>query len=170
MIIEYYSNKLYRPDLQCCRWTVDSEILVGGSISDAADWVHIRDDLGYKAVVNVETEHSDEGKGIDYLIERRVPDDGSRFPLQFVRDVVDFAYVSLVAGRKVYVHCQGGGSRSPAFAYAILRTRFTATPEDALNMVRNGKTEEFKAYGSHAYHKAYLGSVEEAINGWRPPT
>jgi hypothetical protein len=164
-IIDTYYNTLYPQGahLPCYRWTCAPDVSVGGSILGPEDWKHLRDDLGMGAVVNVETEHDDEGKGIEHLLQCRVPDDGSPFPLDYVRQVVSFAKVHLSAGRKVHVHCQGGGSRSPAFAYAMLRWCHKLSPVGALEAIRGGKGDVLKAYGMHPYHISYISSVEGAL-------
>jgi hypothetical protein len=68
-----------------------------------------------------------------------------------------------------------GGSRSPAFAYAILRWVHGLSPEDALDTVVRGKDWSLHnvdgqlvggsgpPYGGHQYHKTYLASVEAAL-------
>jgi protein-tyrosine phosphatase len=157
-----------------------SLVIVGGSIIDNADWLHLRDDYNVRSVLNVETEHTDEGKGIPVLSECRVPDDGTPFPFGLVRHAVSFAHVNVGHG-PIYVHCQQGGSRSPAFAYAVLRWVFGMSKQDALQAVRTGKDDwsqvanystpgPVSSYGHHSYHRSYIDSVDSALAFDRPWT
>ena len=175
-LAEVYVNRAYSydPTHPVQRWWVNDDIMVGGSICDAGDWQHLFKDFGIRSVLNVETEHSDVGKGIQLLSECQVPDDGSPFPSGLVRHAVSFAQMNVGLG-PIYVHCQMGGSRSPAFAYAILRWVHRMDPAGALFTVRAGKDWSLKAqngkliggaglvYGEHPTHRAYLASVENAL-------
>lgn len=174
-LAEIYTNSAYpyQPDIKVQRWWVNPNLMVGGSIVDAADYQHLAKDFGVHSVLNVETEHSDIGKEIDRLCECQVPDNHQAFPLDIVRVAVSFA--KMMQGKPLYVHCQMGGSRSPAFAYAILRWVYGLNPTDALNAVRAGKEWQRKdasgnllggsgmMYGEHPAHQAYLQSVEAAL-------
>lgn len=160
MIIETYKNSLYEGH-ECRRYSVHPKVYVGGSILGLIDAVHLRCELLVVAVINVETEHSDEGKGIHNLLECRVPDDGTPFPSHLVQQAVTFAARHSDSG-PVYVHCQMGGSRSPAFAYAILRAVHGMGPASALAAIREGCVKTAN-YGEHPYHKAYLAAVERAL-------
>jgi hypothetical protein len=176
-LAEIYINRAYSPDPTHAtqRWWVNPDILVGGSIYDASDWNHLYKDFGVRSVLNVETEHSDEGKGIPILSECRVPDNGDPFPPGIVRHAVSFAKMNIGFG-PIYVHCQMGGSRSPAFAYAILRWVHGMNPFAALEAVRNGKDWTLRnddgklvggaglTYGDHPTHRIYLASVEDALH------
>lgn len=166
-VLETYANRLYLGH-ECHRWSVHPQVIIGGSIADADDWRHIRDDLGARSVLNVETEHDDEGKGIEMLCQTRVPDDGTPFEGETVRHAVAFAKL-MVGHGPIYVHCQQGGSRSPAFAYAILRWVFRMSCSAALAAIREGKPKA-SDYGHHAFHQSYIGSVEHALGfyGWNP--
>lgn len=173
---EIYTNRLYtyEPTHPVQRWWVTPNLMIGGSICDNADWLHLSKDFGIRSVLNVETEHSDEGKGIPNLSECRVPDDGSPFPFGLVRHAVSFARLMIGLG-PIYVHCQMGGSRSPAFGYAILRWVHGMSADAALTAIRTGKDWSLKAkdgklvggageiYGGHHYHQTYLSSVEAAF-------
>jgi protein-tyrosine phosphatase len=163
MIVEHYTNRLYQPHGPIPRFWVTPDIMVGGSINDAEDWHHLASDFGIAAVINVETEHSDEGKGIPRLSECRVPDSGEPFPRGLVKHAVSFAKIMVGLG-PLYVHCQQGGSRSPAFAYAILRYVFDVKQGEALELVRKSKGAVLEDYGNHPFHRSYLRSIEEALS------
>lgn len=165
-VLETYANRLYLGH-ECQRWSVHPKIIIGGSILDYPDWRHLEKDFGVASVINVETEHDDSDKGIDavgdprQLLQCPVPDDGTPFPAEIVRRVVSFANIMVDEG-PIYVHCQQGGSRSPAFAYAILRWTFRFTADAALAAIRAGKPKAAN-YGDHHYHRSYLTSVESAL-------
>lgn len=160
-IAELYSNKLCR-NFMSHRWWAHPKILVGGSILDAADFEHLKRDYNIQSVINVETEHMDLGKNIDNLLECRVPDDGSPFPNEYVINAVKFAKKALEKGN-IYVHCQMGSSRSPAFAYAILRSCFNMTSKDALKQITDNRPDS-KEYGHHIYQQNYIKTVEDALS------
>jgi CheY-like chemotaxis protein len=160
-IAELYSNTLCR-NFFSHRWWADPKILVGGSILNQSDWLHLQNTYNIQSVINVESEHSDFGKGIKNLCEQLVPDNGAPFSKEAVLNVVNFAKNALQHGN-IYVHCQMGSSRSPAFAYAILRYCFNMSKEDALGRIAS-KRPDAKKYGYHPYHQSYLNSVEAALN------
>jgi len=167
MIVESYPNTLYLGHV-CHRYWVSaspSPIMVGGSLLGAEDWEHLRRDFGISDVINVETEHDDAGKlPPGNLCQARVPDDGSPFPAERVLSVCLFAARRLLETKgaaSFYVHCQMGGSRSPGFAYAILRGVLGVGADVALSAIRACPGRE--AYGDHPYHRSYISSVESAL-------
>lgn len=167
-IAETYQNALYEGHT-CHRYWLpgDFSIMVGGSLLGPGDWDHLHRDFGITHVVNVETEHDDRGKLPDVnLCQVQVPDDGTPFPADKVLAACLFVSEKLlrVAGTgeepKFYVHCQMGGSRSPGFAYAIMRSAFGLSASQALAAIRSTLRSE---YGNHHYHQAYMMSVEAAL-------
>lgn len=167
MEAEIYKNtRFHHPEfpggVPCRRYWVD-DILVGGSICDQQDAQHLIDAFGISHVLNVEIEHTDEGVWPKYLIEARVPDNGAPFPKHHVRGAIAFGRLTKQMSGKLYVHCQVGASRSPAFVYAILRDR-GFSPEAALAKVRWARGgNEGHMYGDSPIHKSYMQSVEEAL-------
>lgn len=168
MKAEVYLNKRYQhasyPNgVPCMRYFVD-DILVGGSIVDAADAQHLIEKFSITHVLNVETEHSDEGIWPKYLVEARVPDTGLPFPKHAVRAAVAFGRLTKQMDGKLYVHCQMGASRSPSFAYAILRDR-GFSPEAALAKVAAARGPDVggELWGNRPHHKTYMASIEEAL-------
>lgn len=168
MIVETYSNTLYLGHV-CHRYWIPGGffLMVGGSLLGSEDWSHLQRDFGITDVVNVETEHSDVGKLSDeHLCQIQVPDDGTPFPPERVLAACMFVLGKVVRDTpsehsKFYVHCQMGGSRSPAFAYAIMRGCFDMSAAAALSAVRTAKGDQ--AYGEHAFHQSYLASIEAAL-------
>jgi len=143
------------------RWRVHPSIILGGFIFSPEDWQHLHNDFGIQSVINVCIEQSDEGKGISHLAQCPVPDNGEQFPLGLVRHAVAFAQIHHGRG-PIYVHCALGNSRSPAFAYAILRWVFDMTIGEAIGLIRAGKPGAAQ-YGSHPVQQSYLRSVESTL-------
>ena len=170
-IVETYSNALYEGHTCHRYWIRKWPVLVGGSVLHSGDWEHLAKDFWITDVVNVETEHDDSGKiPADRLIQARVPDVGSPFPADKILSVCLFVANKLRINdrSRFYVHCQMGGSRSPAFAYAILRGVYGLSQNDALQEIIQSRPEEKLPYGHHDFHKAYLKSIEEALSLVRP--
>jgi len=167
MIVETYANTLYEGH-RCHRYWVPGGffIMVGGSLLGPEDWEHLRSEYGITHVINVETEHDDAGKvPPERLCQARVPDDGTPFPAAKVLAACLFAAEKVAnapAGEdpRFYVHCQMGGSRSPAFAYALMRAVFEMSAEGALAAIRGTHKSD---YGHHDFHKSYIASVEAAL-------
>jgi hypothetical protein len=159
-LAERYINRMYI-DHPAVRWWAHSRILVGGSINNSDDFENMQNKFGVTSVISVESEHSDSGKVPEAILcHLPTPDDGSAPSVQHWKTLIDFAQVALKdSSSKVYVHCQMGGSRSPAAAYAIMRTVFNFNPNDALAHIQRFKT----GYGEHWYHRNYLESVETAL-------
>lgn len=164
---EAYVNRCYE-NHEASRWWAHPLILVGGSICDLADFAHLRDAFGVDAVISVETEHVDDGKippGVP-AFRFPFPDDGTPPSFEIWKAISeawdrlgpDFWMLQLRGGH-VYVHCQQGGSRSPAVAYFLMRTKLNHDAEGALASIREYKTD----YGHHPFHASYLASAEAAI-------
>lgn len=161
---EAYVNRCYENN-EAVRWWAHDLILVGGSICDGADCDHLVRDFNVGAVLSVESEHDDVGKISPSTFASRFPfpDDGTPPSFDVWSSIATFA--RHLGGlldfhtNKLYVHCQQGGSRSPAVAYFIMREQLGMGAEAALASIRRFKTD----YGSHPYHVAYLRSAEEAI-------
>jgi len=161
-VAEQYVNTYARPHRLCLRWWAHPSVMIGGNVLHEADWKHLRDVYGIRSVLNVD-HISDAGKGIPLLSECPVPDDGSPIPKGLVRHAVSFARMYLGMG-KMYVHCHLGVSRSPAFAYAVLRWVFNMGKEEALRAVQTGGGELGENYGTDPRQRAYIDSVESALH------
>jgi hypothetical protein len=158
-----YLNVRGTPPRVCRRWWAHPSVLVGGNVLSAEDWASLRDGLGVRSVLNVD-HLSSEGLGIERLCQAPVPDDGTPLPAGLVRHAVSFARLWIGLG-PVYVHCHLGVSRSPAFAYAVMRWALDMGPDAALEAVRSGGGELGRSYGEHPRQRAYLDSVEAALRG-----
>lgn len=160
VLAEQYVNRMYN-NHPATRWWAHPNILVGGSINDEEDFFHLQHAFHVTAVISVESEHSDAGKVPPQLLcHLPTPDDGSAPSIQHWKTLLAFAHGAFTSPfTTLYIHCQMGGSRSPAAAYAVLRSTFGLNPEQALACIRCFKQN----YGDHHYHKSYLGSVEAAL-------
>jgi CheY-like chemotaxis protein len=158
-IAETYVNTVCINTPTATRYWVMPNIMVGGSVTSKEDWEHLQKAYNMGAVINVETEHSDVGKGIDKLLEIQVPDNGTPFPFDVVKKAVLFSKNNM--DKNIYVHCQMGASRSPAFAYAVLRYCYNMTPQQALEKINESYPSH--NYGYHGYHQTYIGSIEQAL-------
>lgn len=143
------------------RWWIDPRILVGGSIIDAADFEQLREASGISHVLSVESERSDWGKvPFERLCYLPTADDGAPQPPKILQDAALFGEKVLAQPRcKLYVHCQMGASRSPTYAYAVLRKAYGVSREEFLKRVRLVMPE----WGKHPWHPVYMTSVEDAV-------
>jgi hypothetical protein len=142
------------------RWWINDRILVGGAIVSEADGLHLVNEYGIGAVINLQAEAVD--PPIDGIPSVRFPiaDDGTSKPVEFWAGVIGFGNQALGDSRKIYVHCAMGGSRSPAGAYALLRTFFKRSPREAVDLIR----ESVPTYGAQVQgHLNYINSCEHAI-------
>lgn len=162
-VAENYSNLLYEGHA-CRRYWVTPRLLVGGSILGPEDFAHLERDFGITHVVNVETEHDDTGKvPAERLLQARVPDLGGPFPPEAVLSVCLFVSRAMASSQdpRFYVHCQQGGSRSPGFAYAVLRGVFGLPRDDARREIVAARDGD---YGHHQFHLTYMDSVDRALS------
>lgn len=161
-VAETYTNTLY-DNHPCARWWLAPRILIGGSILSAADWQHLAKDFEITDVINVEVEHTDAGYGIPSLLELPTFDDG--WPKTFPWFLAGCRFASIVSAapeRRLYIHCQMGGSRSPLMGYAILR-KGGSTVGDALERIH----AVHPGWGDHVFHRFYLASADAALTMMR---
>ena len=164
---EDYVNSLYRPPqfpegAPCSRWwALPDLVLVGGSIVSKDDGVHLARDFGIDVVVSVESERSDGDRWKGNSTYSPFQDIGASPPPEIFRSILSFSRQCLrdIPRAKFYVHCQQGGSRSPAVAILLMRGLFGLGACEALSCIRAHKP----GYGDHEFHKAYLASVDEAL-------
>lgn len=175
MIAEKYTNSTYvhDPNHQTYRWWVPGyPLLCGGSVVSAEDWQHIARDFGCEWCINVQDERSDVGTvPSEVLCEAQVSDaHAPPFPEEMMARVLDFA-ISRPRGSKIYLHCQMGGSRTPGFAYLILRGKYGLSPEAALDAVNAGfivreidhRGNDAQPFGHAEGHQRYIKSVDDFI-------
>lgn len=161
-LAEIYANAFTYPRGRACRrYWVAPGILVGGNINDPDDWRHLREALGITAVINLD-HRSESWIGIRHLLEHGVEDDGKGFTREDFEKVVSFARERLEEG-PIYVHCHIGVSRSPTFAYAILRAVKGMPPAEALAAIDGAESEWESGWSSVPKHRTYVTSVESAL-------
>ena len=173
-ILERVKHALYAPNPETTflRWRIPGyPIIVGGSVLSREDYEHLVKDFGVRAVINVETEHSDVGLvPSELLCEARYDDNGQPIPVATIRKLIEFAEREKHTGM-LYVHCQMGGSRSPGAAYAILRHSFGLSQEEALSAINQGFCHaEGHQWGWHPVHQEYIASAERALKAPPLPT
>ncbi len=152
------------PSRPCIRHWVHPKVLVGGNLNGVVDWEDLRAVHGIQTNINLD-HRSEAHLGMRYLCEAPVADDGNPFPQASVRHVLSFARIQAGLGG-LYVHCHIGVSRSPAFAYGILRWAFDMSPDQALAGVNSSGGEYGGDYlGYHPKHRVYIDAVETAIRG-----
>lgn len=161
-LAEIYPNShTSPPGRPCRRYWVHPLVMVGGNINDEADWAHLRDRYGIRAVVNLD--HRDySGLSIPALCQCPVEDDGRGFARQMVRQVVAFSWLWTGIG-PVYVCCHIGVSRSAAFAYGILRWVFGMSEDGAVSAICTGEGEYGDQWEAVEKHRTYMRSVDLAL-------
>lgn len=165
-VAEDYVNRRYEGH-STQRWWAHSWVLVGGSINDAADYRHIVDAFNVKGVVSVESEHVDDGiVPADRLWHVPFPDNGADPGAEAWQRIAKAGEAAFNIERSasanptsIYVHCQMGGSRSPAAAYMIMRAVLLMSHDGALAAIRHTRPQ----YGDGAYHQTYLNGARFAL-------
>jgi hypothetical protein len=160
-IAEYYTNTVSPTNIVLPRYWLNSNILIGGNIIDQSDWEHLQKDFGIKAVINVDPRPND-GIQIDNILHCGVNDDGNSFPKETILSALKFA--AQTEG-PIYIHCHLGMSRSPHFAYAILRANYKMSQEEALAKVKSALPSERHLWGFNQHTNSYIKSIETAILG-----
>ena len=162
---EAYANQFTSPPGHVVlRWWVPGyPLMVGGNIQSVDDWNHLRDDFGITHVLDVEAGRSPvvilppaNFKKIEMV------DNGMPMAAELLREAVTFARDALaVDGNRLMIHCHMGASRSPAYAYAILRSIYGRSHDEALVAINRGFPH---ADGYHwSYHQAqqaYVGAID----------
>jgi len=151
---------------QIPRWQIPkTRIVVGGSVTSAADWASL-EALGVTHCINV-TDPPDVGVPADRSLHAPISDDGNPFPHGHIQHVVDFARSALAGGGKLYLHCWVGASRSPSFAYAVLRSVYGAASAEAIASIQAAYPWG-QPYGSDPKHQSYIKAIESWHVGAEP--
>lgn len=158
-IAEQYTNIISPNSPVIPRYWITPNILIGGDILDQADWEHLQKDFGIKSVINVDG-RSDSDKTIENLLEIPVLDDGTPFPKEYIIRAANFA---LENKGPIYIHCHMGYSRSPHFAYAIIRQNYKLSKEYALAKVKSCLPSDNHNWGFNQHTNSYIKSIEDAI-------
>lgn len=139
------------------RWQVSGyPLLVGGPVTSVADWQHLAA-LGIGHVISV-TDPPDVGVPVEnYTHVASVQDDGSTFAAEALFLVTNNAHEEFKRGKWVYLHCWLGRSRSPSFAYAVLRKVFAVPAKAALATVSSSCPHQWPRDRTQG---AYIESIE----------
>lgn len=160
---EVYENKFTSPPGRpCVRFWVHPQIMIGGNLNGPEDWAHLRDKYGIRAVVNLD-HRSEAWMGMPALSECPVEDNGQGFSRHHVRQAVSFAWLWTGIG-PIYVHCHIGVSRSPAFAYGMLRWIYGMSEDAALTAINMGEGEFGASWETVPKHVTYMKSVDRALS------
>ena len=138
-------------------WSLKGYLLVGGSILDASDYLHLVADFGVTHVLSFESECTDHGKVPQARrAEAPFPDTGRPPPHELLCRVVNWLKELPKSGVVLHVHCHLGGSRGPLAAYMALRVRWLMNREAAQKYA--GRRQ-----GGDPIITAYLNAADKAI-------
>lgn len=161
-VLEYYVNTRSEPASSWPRWLVDGHgIVMGGSIVSSFDWRHVSTTYGCGACLNIDASRSDKGLVPDAELcefsveyDRPIPSSALVLACRVAEEV--FAKES-----RIYLHCHHGRSRSPAFAYAILRKVRGLRPLEALSAIDSSSPHGEYATPGYSGRGSWLVSVED---------
>lgn len=162
--IESYTNHLAVPPATILRWWIPGyPILIGGNLQNVDDWNHLRDDFGITHVLDVEA-----GRPPVVILPpenyRKIEmvDNGLPMAAPLLHDAVTFARDALRdPTAKLYCHCHMGASRSPAYAYAILRSVYGLNHEEGLVAINRGFPHGAGwEWSYHQCQQAYVGAID----------
>lgn len=159
-IAEYYINTLSPNRPVIARYWITDKILVGGNILNMDDLNHLKNDYNIKSIINVDAMQNHTG-AIENLLQVSVLDNGDGFSKEIVNKVVDFASANLNA--PIYIHCHLGFSRSPHFAYAILRACYKYSKECSLQKIKSSLPTSSHEWGFNQHTSKYIESIELAL-------
>jgi hypothetical protein len=162
--LESYVNYLAQPPVAVLRWLVPGyRIMIGGNIQDAPDLAHLQKDFGITHVLDLE---SGRGATCEHAPGRyrkiEFVDNGMPMAPTLLVDACSYARDVLKAeGNRLYIHCHMGASRSPAIAYAILRSVYGLSHEDGLVAINRGFPHgEGYEWSHHAAQQSYVGAID----------
>ena len=164
MIAEVYSNNR-NSEIEYKRYLIPGgyPIMIGESLFGPEDYQSLKRTHGITCVINTEPDRTDVGKLIEEnLLQVGIVDDGSAITAQQILDVIKFVTGKLADKKKIhrfYVHCKHGNSVSPAIAYAILRSIYKISADQALKLIQRVIND----YGNFTYHRTYLYSVDSYL-------
>lgn len=143
------------------RWRIDGQpIIIGGPVSGEADWAELR---GYGVTHCCSaTSPDDEGVPDQLRLQFHVDDDGKSFPEERLEQVTRFASRCFAEGGTLYLHCWVGASRSPSFAYAVLRTVRGLGPAEAKAAIQASYPYQ-PTFGIDPKHQNYIAGIEAWI-------
>lgn len=163
---EAYENPFTSPPGHTVlRWWLPDfpRIMVGGNVVSQADWEHLANDFGITHCLDVEAGRPNDGRvPPSRYLKVEMVDNGMPMAAELLRQACSFARDVLSQEEtRLYLHCHLGGSRSPAYAYAILRCVYGLSHEDGIVAVNKGFPHGAGYEWSHtpASH-AYIGAID----------
>lgn len=162
-VAEYYINELSPNKPKIARYWITPELLVGGNILNMDDLNHLVNDFGIKSIINVDAMQNHEG-AIDNLLQVSVLDNGDGFSEEIVHKVIRFSKKHI--HNPIYLHCHMVYSRSPHFAYVILRDS-GLSKEVAYNKVKLALPSNNHLWGFSQHTLSYIDSIEKALTTYK---
>jgi hypothetical protein len=169
-LAETYQNRFTNPPNQVCqRYWVHPMILVGGNVNDGNELIRLRQKFGICGFINLDHNRPNDLTGIENdwesffedCLDQPVLDNGEGFNPEDVRRVISFAYG--FKGYPIHLNCHIGYSRSPAFAYAIMRWVYGMQCGEATRALNESGGPFGSSYLNAApKHRTYLFSIERA--------
>lgn len=166
MILETYSNRFALGSCSVLRWSLpEFRIAVGGNVQSREDWEHLERQFGLSHCLDVEAgrENDDRVPRGKYLKAASV-DNGRPFAAVAMHRARQFARGVLESGGSLYIHCHMGMSRSPAFAYLVLRDFHSLSAAAALAAL-DAEYPHGPGYLFDPKHRAYIDSIEAYLSG-----
>lgn len=161
-IAEHYVNTFTSTGITIPRYWITPNILVGGNVLDEQDLHHLENDFGIKGFINVDRK-MEFIKENDYkFLQFYVADEGAGFPEEKVHQVVKFAEAH--AGHPIYINCHIGFSRSPHFAYSVLRHCYNMNEKEAMARILQSLPSVQHHNGFNTHTKNYIPSIERALS------
>ncbi len=162
---ESYSNPFTQPPGHTVlRWFVPGwPIMVGGNVTSADDWSHLERDFGITHCLDVEAGRPNDGRvPADRYKKIEMVDNGMPMAAALLVEACSFAKEVLSDNaNKLLTQCHMGASRSPAYAYAILRSVYGLSHDEGLIAVNRGFPHgEGWHWSYHPAQQAYVGAID----------
>lgn len=166
-VAEYYINKFAQPSniapyAILSRYWITPSILIGGNICSSEEFLRMKEKYNIEAVINVDAGNSDAEYDINNLLELSTEDNGTPFSKENILQAIEFANV--FKDKTIYLHCHLGFSRSPHFAYLILRSVYGMDKDSALNTVINSLPTNNHAWGFNQHTQSYITSIDTVLD------
>lgn len=139
------------------RWRIEGyPIIIGGGVGSAEEWA----ELAAHGATHCASATNPPDSGVpEGSLQFHVDDDGTPFPEERLEQVVQLAARCFAGGGVLYLHCWVGASRSPSFAYAVLRAVRGLTPEQAAAAIQASYPYR-PTFGVDPKHKSYIAGIE----------
>lgn len=138
-----------------------TRIVIGGGVGSAEDWATLTA-RGVTHCLCV-TDPPDVGVPAELALHAPIPDEGQPFPRELLARVVGYARKVLTEDGKLYLHCWVGASRSPSFAYAVMREVYGMGGPEAVAAINT--FYPYGVYGQDPKHQSYMVGIDEWIAG-----